>query len=224
MKIKLNELFYSLQGEGIFAGTPSVFIRIAGCPLRCKWCDTKYALDENSGKDYSFDEIIKYVEDKPCAHVVVTGGEPMLNTNLADLLTEIKKLGKSITVETAGIKHIPSLKCDLMSISPKLSNSNPKNPSSHNETRLNPKAIKQLITDYNYQLKFVVDSMADFDEIAELLNELKPNPDKVLLMPQATEPAELLEKSKMLADICCKTGFSLSSRLQVLFWPNMKGK
>ncbi|MHC4744406.1 MAG: 7-carboxy-7-deazaguanine synthase QueE, partial [Planctomycetota bacterium] len=68
----VNEIFYSLQGEGFLAGVPSVFIRTAGCPLRCRWCDTKYAWDASEGEEYSVDEIVDKVTHWRCRHVVIT--------------------------------------------------------------------------------------------------------------------------------------------------------
>ena len=121
----INEIFYSLQGEGFLAGVPSVFVRLAGCPLRCRWCDTKYAWDYEAGNDYSIEKILQTVQQWPCKFVVITGGEPMINSDLPQLVRKLKALGKHITIETAGIAFIPDMPCDLMSISPKLSNSTP---------------------------------------------------------------------------------------------------
>ena len=71
----VNEIFYSLQGEGFLAGTPSAFIRLTGCPLRCRFCDTKYAWDENAGTDYTIDKIIETIEQFKTKFVVITGGQ-----------------------------------------------------------------------------------------------------------------------------------------------------
>jgi len=121
----ISEIFYSLQGEGFLTGVPSMFIRIAGCPLRCKWCDTKYGWDQVSGEDYSVEKIIETVQQTKCRYVVITGGEPMINPDLPELVQKLKKNRKHITIETAGIVFVPDMPCDLMSISPKLSNSTP---------------------------------------------------------------------------------------------------
>ena len=114
----VNEIFYSLQGEGFLAGVPSVFVRLAGCPLRCRWCDTKYAWDETAGAEQSIGAIVEAVRQWPCKFIVITGGEPMINPDLPDLVRELKASGKHITIETAGIAFIPDMPCDLMSISP----------------------------------------------------------------------------------------------------------
>ncbi|MGD9162630.1 MAG: 7-carboxy-7-deazaguanine synthase QueE, partial [Desulfobacteraceae bacterium] len=109
----VNEIFYSLQGEGFLAGVPGVFIRLAGCPLRCKWCDTKYAWSKDAGKELSITQIIEEIQDWPCRYVIITGGEPMVNSDLPELVQELKNNRKHITIETAGIAYIPDLPCDL---------------------------------------------------------------------------------------------------------------
>jgi 7-carboxy-7-deazaguanine synthase len=222
----INEIFYSLQGEGFLAGVPSVFVRVAGCPLRCRWCDTKYAWDEMAGKNYSIDKIIQTVQQWPCKFVVITGGEPMIKSDLPQLVRQLKAADKHITIETAGIVYIPDIPCDLMSISPKLSNSNPKDPELakiHKDSRLDLAVLGKLIDSYQFQLKFVVDSQADLPEIQQTLEKLgNVDTEKVMLMPQAPTRDELLAKSSMVADMCKRTAFAFSQRLQVLLWSNEK--
>jgi 7-carboxy-7-deazaguanine synthase len=223
----INEIFYSLQGEGFLAGVPSVFVRLAGCPLRCKWCDTKYAWDSKAGKDYNIEEICRAVQQWPCKHIVITGGEPMVNPDLPHLVQKLKDLDKHITIETAGIAFIPALPCDLMSISPKLSNSTPDEPKlaeAHGTLRLDLDVLRKLIDDYRYQLKFVVGSRDDLPEIQQIIEDLR-NVDlkKVMLMPQAATRKELLAKSPMVAEMCRQTGFTFCQRLQVLLWNNKRG-
>ncbi|MCK4999984.1 MAG: 7-carboxy-7-deazaguanine synthase QueE [Anaerohalosphaera sp.] len=224
----INEIFYSLQGEGALAGVPSVFIRLAGCPLRCKWCDTKYAWPPDSGREHTVGQILSEIEQYPTDHVVVTGGEPITNCELPVLLNGLSDANKHITIETSGIAFVTSLPCDLMSISPKLSNSTPGDPAladEHEESRYNKTALQQLINTYDYQLKFVVDAPTDLDEIAQSIGELENiNPYKIYLMPQATTIQEYLSKSQMVAAICKQTGFAMSQRLQVMLWNSQKGK
>ena len=223
----VNEIFYSLQGEGFLAGVPSVFVRLAGCPLRCRWCDTKYAWDETAGDDYVIADIVKSIQQWPCEFVVITGGEPMVDSDLPQLVRELKSAGKHITIETAGIAYIPDMPCDLMSISPKLSNSVPDEPklaAIHKDSKLDLAVLKELIDNYNYQLKFVVDSEADLPEIEETIKKLA-NADwkKIMLMPQAATRQELLAKSPIVADLCKRTGYAFGQRLQVLLWNNERG-
>jgi len=220
----VNEIFYSLQGEGFLAGVPSVFIRLAGCPLRCRWCDTKHAWAKEAGRHYSIDEIVKSVQQKRCKYVVITGGEPMVEPDLPKLVRELKAAERHITIETAGIAYIPDMPCDLMSISPKLSNSMPddeKLATTHKDLKLDLAVLEELIDHYNYQLKLVVDSVNDLVEIQELLDKVgNIDISKVMLMPQAATRDELLAKSTIVADMCKLVGFAFSHRLQVLFWNN----
>ena len=223
----VNEIFYSLQGEGFLAGLPSVFVRLAGCPLRCKWCDTKYAWSESAGTDYSIEKIIQTVQQWPCKFVVITGGEPMINSGLLQLVKQLKALKKHITIETAGIAFVPALPCDLMSISPKLSNSTPDDPELagvHEDSRLDMAVLRELIANYEYQLKFVVDCADDLSDIDQILKQIE-NVDrrKVMLMPQAATRDELLAKSPMAAEMCKSAGFAFCQRLQLLLWDNQRG-
>ncbi|MBC8470256.1 MAG: 7-carboxy-7-deazaguanine synthase QueE [Planctomycetes bacterium] len=224
----INEIFYSLQGEGFLAGVPSVFVRLAGCPLQCKWCDTKYAWDQRAGEDHTVADIVETAQQWHCKFIVITGGEPMINPDLPELVNELKTAGKHITIETAGIAYIPELPCDLMSISPKLSNSVPddaKASAAHKDSRLDIAVLQELIDNYEYQLKFVVDSQDDLPEIRQTIEKIgSVNLEKVMLMPQAATRDELFAKSPMVAEMCRQAGFAFSQRLQVLLWNNQKGK
>ncbi len=224
----INEIFYSLQGEGFYAGFPSVFIRLAGCPLRCRWCDTSYAWPDSAGQKYSADQLRQEIKSHPSRYVVITGGEPMTNAGLPEFLQSFAEDDTHITIETSGIAFVADLPCDLMSISPKLSNSTPTEAAPaarHDQMRFDLSALQRLIDSYEYQLKFVVDSPQDIDEIFECLEGLSGvNRDKVFLMPQAATADELIEKSRMTALLCKKTGFALSARLQVLLWNNKRGR
>lgn len=224
--MRVNEIFYSLQGEGFLAGVPSVFVRLAGCPLRCRWCDTKYAWDKAAGVNYDIAKIVQTVQQWPCRFIVITGGEPMINSDLSQLVQQLKASEKHITIETTGIAYIPDMPCDLMSISPKLSNSTPddtKLAAVHEDSRLDTAVLQKLIDNYNYQLKFVVDSQDDLVEIQETIEKLKNiDLEKIMLMPQAATRDELLAKSPLVADMCKRTGFAFCQRLQVLLWNNGK--
>src|SRR5450759_5962099 len=95
----ISEIFYSLQGEGMLTGVPSVFVRTSGCNLRCNWCDTPYASWNPEGKTRTVAQIVAAVQSHPMArHVVLTGGEPMIAKDIAKLAEELKKLGYHITV------------------------------------------------------------------------------------------------------------------------------
>jgi len=225
--MRITEIFYSLQGEGFLAGVPSMFVRLVGCPLRCRWCDTKYAWAKEAGVYYSIEKILQAVQQAQSKFVVITGGEPMINPELPELIKSLKARGKHITIETAGITFTPDMPCDLMSISPKLSNSTPADPelaAIHEDSRLDIAVLGELIDNYKYQLKFVVDSEADLPEIQQTVEQIgNVNSEKVTLIPQARTRDELLAKSPMVADMCKRTRFAFCQRLQILLWNNQKG-
>ncbi len=215
----VNEIFHSIQGEGLLAGTPSVFIRLAGCPVGCVWCDTKYAWDANEGEELPIPEIVNRITHWPCRYVVITGGEPMMNPQLPDLAKALKERNKHITIETAGIKFVAGLACDLISVSPKLSNSGvEKGPDPFSP-------VRQLIRRYPYQLKFVVDSPDDLSEIQQAVEQIGGvSAEKVMLMPQAKTRDELIAKSPMVAQMCKETGYVFCQRLHILLYDGVKGK
>src|SRR5450759_5662518 len=116
----ISEIFYSLQGEGMLTGVPSVFVRTSGCNLRCNWCDTPYASWNPEGETRTVAQIVAAVQSHPMArHVVLTGGEPMIAKEIAKLAGELKKLGYHITIETAATVAPEEIACDLASLSPK---------------------------------------------------------------------------------------------------------
>src|SRR4051812_39944646 len=122
--MKVAEIFHSVQGEGSLLGMPSVFVRTSGCNLRCSWCDTPYTSWRPEGDILSTAEVLERVCNYRCRHVVLTGGEPMIAPELPSLTEALRTEGLHITIETAGTVEAP-VTCDLMSISPKLSNSVP---------------------------------------------------------------------------------------------------
>lgn len=101
-EITINEIFYSLDGEGKRAGSPAVFIRTAGCNLRCNYCDTGYALSGNAGVKMSIEDIISKVSEYNCQNVTVTGGEPLCNPGTKDLIKELWRKGYKVIIETNG--------------------------------------------------------------------------------------------------------------------------
>jgi len=225
--VVINEIFYSLQGEGRLAGTPSVFVRLAGCPLRCRWCDTKYAWSPTAGTAYTPEQLHNAIGAWPTRYVVVTGGEPLLVPELKSFLQAFARKRLHITIETAALHFEPGLPCNLMSLSPKLSNSTPVDPAQaakHEARRLNLEVLQRLVDTYDYQIKFVVERAEDLDEIAAILGRIKGiEPGRVWLMPQAEDATTLLERSRWLAEVCKQTGFALSPRLQVRLWDNRPG-
>jgi 7-carboxy-7-deazaguanine synthase len=131
-----------------------------------------------------------------------------------------KRCGVHITIETAGIKYVANLACDLMSISPKLSNAHNNDPDKAGYLKIDQ--IMELIKNYDYQLKFVMEKIEDITEVHQILNDLKDfNRSKVLLMPQAKNVSEYLRISPLIVELCKANGFVFSPRLQ-LYNPDQK--
>lgn len=214
----MSEIFCSLQGEGRLAGVVSVFVRLAGCDLRCRWCDTGYALRREQGCEMTVSQVIEQVKKIDCEQVVVTGGEPMLAEGLEELLGELKRLGSYVTLETNG-RRFRQVVCDLVSISPKLDNAQA------GAGAVNVEAIQRFVDDYDYQLKFVVEQEADLEQVERVLGQLKGvERDRVMLMPQARTKVEYRRRSGEVARMCVEKGFRFSPRLQVELWGTRRGR
>ncbi len=228
--MRLAEIFYSIQGEGLLAGTPSVFVRVSGCNLRCRWCDTEYASWYPEGKTWGIQDIVAEVSRYPAGHVVITGGEPFLFRDLGELCAAVHETGRHITIETAGTIY-REVVCDLISLSPKLSNSTPWQRDAgrwahrHEQLRLQPAVLRQFLQHYpEYQLKFVIEEPSDLAEVQQLLSELPAVPkQRVLLMPQGVTPEELHERSQWLIEACKELGYRYCPRLHIELFGNRRG-
>lgn len=228
--MRIAEIFYSIQGEGMLAGTPSVFIRTSGCNLRCVWCDTPYTSWRPEGTERSLAEILAETKKHPSRYAVVTGGEPLLANEIEGLTRNLKQKDYHVTIETAATIFKP-VTCDLVSISPKLSNSTPwerekgKFARMHEQHRLNFPVIQRFIQDYDYQLKFVVDKRRDFAEIRGVLKTLRNTEgDRVLVMARGKTRNELNKKARWIVDLCKKYDFRYTPRLQIDLYGNRRGK
>ncbi len=105
--LHVNEIFHSIQGESTFAGLPCVFIRLAGCNLRCAWCDTEYAFHE--GRSLSMEDVLREVDRFDCPLVEVTGGEPLLQAECVPLLDALLGRGRTVLLETGGSLPLESV-------------------------------------------------------------------------------------------------------------------
>ncbi len=227
--MRISEIFHSIQGEGRLSGVPSVFIRTSGCNLRCVWCDTPYTSWNPDGKEMTLEEIFQSIASYPLSHVVITGGEPFLAHEIEWLSLKLKTAGAHVTIETAAT-IFKTVTCDLVSMSPKLSNSTPwqkqngKFAAMHEQHRVNLSVMQRFIDGYDYQLKFVIDHEQDFIEVRQILDELK-NLDisRVLMMAQARSRRELRHKSRWIVDLCKKHGYGYSPRLHIELYGNRRG-
>jgi 7-carboxy-7-deazaguanine synthase len=226
--LKIAEIFYSIQGEGTLAGTPSVFVRTSGCNLRCSWCDTPYTSWEPVGEDVALEEILARVARFRAHYAVLTGGEPMIAPEIVPLTEALRQMRLHVTVETAGTVFAP-VDCHLMSISPKLSNSTPferdggRWAAQHDRLRIRLEVLKRLMAEYEYQLKFVVCGEEDLPEIRDLVARLKANPQRVVLMPEGIDAEVLRERASWLVEQCKQEGYRFSPRLHIELYGNRRG-
>lgn len=223
--MRIAEIFYSVQGEGALVGVPSVFVRTSGCNLRCSWCDTPYASWNPEGSDWTVEAIVRETARYSAArHVVLTGGEPMIAPEIATLAQSFRERGMHVTIETAGTVYA-LVACDLMSVSPKLSNSTPEGGfrAQHERLRIQPEILARLISEYDYQLKFVISRREDVEEARETIALVNAAPAKVILMPEGTNEEDLRQRGVWIAEICKQYGYRFSPRLHVHLYGNRRG-
>lgn len=162
----INEIFYSVQGEGLLVGAPSIFIRTAGCNLRCTFCDTPYAYAE--GKPMKIQEIIDTIKTYPCSSVCITGGEPLLQKDLLTLITSLLRKKYTLCLETNGsrdIRKFAGKKSLLISLDIKC-------PSSGSHQKMNLRNITYLSK--KDQLKFIIGNKKDYEYAKTILEKYTP--------------------------------------------------
>ncbi|MCR9252131.1 MAG: 7-carboxy-7-deazaguanine synthase QueE [bacterium] len=237
------EIFHTIQGEGKNLGVPSVFIRLSLCNLYCVWCDTDYTWNwentnynhvNDSKPDYSkfkkdehilrmtADQILEEVAQYNCKHVVITGGEPLVqHKELIELCAKLKSLRKHIEFETNGTlvpnEDLEPL-IDQYNVSVKLSNSFVKK-----EERISPKAIEFFSQSSKSNFKFVIEEQSDLDEVLHLIEEYQIPHDSVYLMPQGTTPEMLNNKQQWLIEVCKEKGFNYTDRLHIHVYGPKRG-
>ena len=227
--MKISEIFHSIQGEGTLVGVPSVFVRTSGCNLRCTWCDTPYTSWQPEGEERSVSSIVDEVAAYGATHVVITGGEPMIAPQIEELTGQLAtRLAPHITIETAGTVDA-SVRCDLMSISPKLANSTPRTRDNgrwadqHERLRYQPEILRRLMQRYPYQLKFVITEPGDLQQVNAMLPEIGASRDRVVLMAEGLDAGILAERGRWLAEIAKQEGFRMTPRMHIDLWGNRRG-
>ncbi len=211
----ISEIFYSIQGEGTNIGAPAIFIRLAGCHLRCIWCDSKFTWDMKSGEEMSTAAIIKQIKKYPCKHLVITGGEPLIQqSGIKELLIELP--GYYVEIETSGslLPQINDL-IDQYNCSPKLSNSK--------NRPINYSAVLPKFPQEKTWYKFVIDNKKDLKEVKTMIKKCGLSNEKIILMPQGITRKEIAEKSPWIAEICKKENWRFSTRLHIEIWGNKRG-
>ena len=163
--LRLTEIFYSLQGEALTSGLPTIFVRLTGCPLRCVYCDTEYAF--TGGERQSLETIIETIKSYPCKRICLTGGEPLAQPNAIELMKRLLSDGYEISLETAGaltVANVPKAVSKVMDL---------KTPSS-GEVDKNLWSNLDYLTQHD-QIKFVIMNREDYDWAKTKLSEHKLN-------------------------------------------------
>ena len=164
--MRVSEIFFSIQGEGIQIGLPTVFLRLFGCDLRCRWCDTMYAVEGTDFQNMEIEQILHKFSDYDSKRICITGGEPLLQeTQLITLSDNLLNLGYEIILETSGHRTPPEIfwndKC-VISMDCKC-------PSSGMQDRMDFELFQKLRT--TDQLKFVLSDENDYDYAKKVLDD-----------------------------------------------------
>ena len=210
MSLRINEIFYSIQGESLYAGLPCVFIRLTGCNLRCAYCDTRYAYEE--GMDMTIPEILSRIESYPASTLVeITGGEPLFQEETPVLVKQLLDQGRTVLLETNGsldISRIDSRCIRIMDI---------KCPSSRMHAHNDPDNLRRIGP--HDQIKFIIETPSDYVYALNILKQLPPDfpRSSVLFSPASGSLSPSLLAKWMLQD---GLGVRLHLQLHKLIWPN----
>jgi 7-carboxy-7-deazaguanine synthase len=211
-RLRINEIFHSLQGEADCVGYPTVFVRLTGCPLRCQYCDTEYAF--HSGEWFDLDAILLKVRDLNAKYVCVTGGEPLAQPNCLKLLERLCDAGFAVSLETSGA-------LDVAAVDPRVSRViDVKTPASNEAARNRIENFAQL--SQRDQVKFVICSRADYDwSKAFLLEHALTQRCRVLFSPSYNQLAPTLLADWILAD---RLFVRFQMQLHKVLWGDVPGK
>lgn len=223
------EIFYSVQGEGVSQGSPTVFLRLAGCNLACSWCDTAYSWKRQEAEEMTPHQVLRAImdivdaespADEPCRHIVITGGEPLLQQQeLGELLGLLD--GWRVEIETNGTQA-PSgelaARVDQWNVSPKLSHSG-----NRIGRALVPETLAAFAATGNAWFKFVIAHESDWEEIRQTAETAGIPRSRILLMPMATTRAELAAARAHVIGICLQHNVRYSDRLHIAVWDSKQG-
>lgn len=235
--MKVIEEYDTIQGEGRYTGFPSRFIRTTGCNLRCAWnnpdgtttiCDTPYSsYNPEVGKNLDVKKSLEELSKTNIKHIVITGGEPTLQSDLPHIVESFTDAGYRVTIETNGTRYFDNMRKAFISLSPKLKSSyaqiDPKMKAIHMKNNNWIPSAKEWMKTNGYQFKFVGNDQGDLLEILEIQKILNIPKDKIYIMPQGITSEQLRERESMLVDFCMKHGMNFSQRLHIDLWGNKRG-
>jgi 7-carboxy-7-deazaguanine synthase len=211
--LKISEIFFSLQGEASRVGQPTVFVRLAGCPLRCQWCDTDYAFTD--GQRMTIADILAAVSAHPARQVCVTGGEPLAQEACLSLLTILCDAGYDVSLETSGA--LPIERTD-----PRVSRIMDLKAPSSGEERKNLWDNLACLTGRD-EIKIVIADRADYEWTRALL---AAHPSLGRHCPLWLSPAHERQDARELAEWILADGLPVRLQIQLhkILWANMRGK
>jgi 7-carboxy-7-deazaguanine synthase len=211
-RLRINEIFHSLQGEADCVGFPTVFVRLTGCPLRCQYCDTEYAF--HSGEWFDIDAILRKVSEPKAKYVCVTGGEPLAQPNCLKLLERLCDAGYEVSLETSGA-------LDISAVDPRVSRViDVKTPASNEAARNRTENFAHLTP--RDQLKFVICSRADYDWSKEFLRmHGLTERSRILFSPSFDQLSPTLLADWILAD---RLPVRFQMQLHKVLWGDVPGK
>ena len=196
--MEISEIFYSIQGEGPEIGKKVIFVRLAKCNLRCKFCDTKYAW---RGKKLRNEEIVDNIKKYSCKSIVWTGGEPTIQRGVSNIIYKLKNYSHDL--ETNGTFYFQPKLFKTVVISPK-------------KQAINKNLIKKYKDFDNVYFKFVVEDLKNYNFWKNLIGNMGIKKSKVYFMPEAKNKKTLLKNIKWLLPLINKDGFNFSNRLQII--------
>ena len=234
----ISEIYKCAQMEGALMGTPSILIRLSTCNLRCSWtdpvtghvskCDSYFTSWQPEINHKTLKEIIEQVVELAgveIKHIIISGGEPTMQKELPELCSLLKVLGFHITIETNGTFDFKG-PTDLLSISPKLSNSIPVGTEfeeMHKRNRLKLDILRKLVYSFDSYLKFVCTSEKDLEEIKEIQKALQLDSLRIYLMPEGQTDEELKAKRIWLLETCISEGFRYTDRMHIIVYDKKRG-
>ena len=208
--LRINEIFYSIQGESSRIGRPTVFVRLTGCPMRCSYCDTAYAF--HAGQQQEIDEIIQEIKKFDTNYVTVTGGEPLAQKNCIELMNQLCALGYQVSLETGGGLDIKDVNSKVKII---LDVKTPK--SNEDKNNFWPNLANIKTTD---EIKFVIQDYDDFSWSIDIIKQYQLNQQQILFSPVYKVLA-----SEQLAEWILKHQLNVRLQLQLhkILWGEKQG-
>ena len=208
--LRINEIFYSIQGESSRIGMPTVFVRLTGCPMRCTYCDTAYAFHDGQQKE--IEEIIQEIKKFDTNYVTVTGGEPLAQKNCIDLMNQLCELGYQVSLETGGALDIKDVHSKVKII---LDVKTPKSNEDKNNFWPNLANIRT-----NDEIKFVIQDYEDFSWSMDIIEKYQLKQNQILF-----SPVYKVLGNEQLAEWILKHQLNVRLQLQLhkILWGEKKG-